>query len=215
VSYTGIDLQYQNTIWFSEEARSWGDPPCRSKKGTHLNLCSAILASKTLPLFEGVNRRNETFQNFGSLMQRATGTAASPACLSHSLSTFLLEKMSNAQVSSSTGVLSDGSNAEGCDPTPALGWTSTSQLTNVVVHGPRFSWGTTKVRCWLIYGGVSFTHETHMNDKPQGMKPNTPYQKIPVLDVDGRQVRWVYMCIYRCICVYVYMCICVYVYMCM
>ncbi|WP_320823680.1 hypothetical protein [Reinekea sp.] len=86
-------------------------------------------------------------------------------------------------------MLADGSNPEGVDPQPALNWTSQEALTNVVVHGPAFSHATTKLRTFLLYGKIPFTHEQHLKDKPQGIKPNTDYRKIPVIDVAGRQVN--------------------------
>ena len=62
----------------------------------------------------------------------------------------------------------------------------------VVVHGPMFSTATTKVRTALVFAKISHKHETHMvvkGKENQGMKPGTPYQKCPVMDASGRQVR--------------------------
>ncbi|MFT4703602.1 MAG: hypothetical protein ACI81R_001294 [Bradymonadia bacterium] len=86
----------------------------------------------------------------------------------------------------SNTMLSDGSNPEGVDPVPALQWRSKANFTDVVVHGPAFSAGTTKVRCFLTYAGISFRHDQHM---PKGFKPNTSYKKVPIIDVAGRQVN--------------------------
>jgi hypothetical protein len=77
-----------------------------------------------------------------------------------------------------SGILSDGSNAENCEPVPALNWSSTSDFTNVVVHGPMFSFVVTKLRTFLVYAKIEYKHEQHLNDKPQGMKTGTPYQKV-------------------------------------
>jgi glutathione S-transferase len=86
------------------------------------------------------------------------------------------------------GMLPDGSNPEGVDPVPALPWSSKSDLKDVVVHGPKMSWGTTKIRLFLILNGVEFKHVEWMEAKPQGIKPG-PYNKVPVLEVAGRQVN--------------------------
>jgi glutathione S-transferase len=86
------------------------------------------------------------------------------------------------------GMLPDGSNPEGVDPVPALGWTSNASLTEVVVHGPMFSWGTTKLRLLMLLNGVAYTHNEWLNATPQGIKPG-PYNKVPVVDVAGRQVN--------------------------
>jgi hypothetical protein len=90
-------------------------------------------------------------------------------------------------------MLADGSNPEGVDPQPALNWDSRAALTDVVVHGPAFSHATTKLRTFLVYGKIPFRHEQHLKAKPQGIKPDTVYRKIPVIDVAGRQVNdsWV------------------------
>jgi glutathione S-transferase len=45
---------------------------------------------------------------------------------------------------------------------------------------------TTKLRCYLTYAKIAFVHEQHL---PGGMKPGTDYQKVPVIDVKGRQVN--------------------------
>ena len=86
-------------------------------------------------------------------------------------------------------MLPDGSNPEGVDPVPALGWSTPQDLVGLVVHGPAFSHATNKLRCFLIFAGVPFTHLQHLKAKPQGIKPGTPYRKVPVIDVAGRQVN--------------------------
>jgi hypothetical protein len=88
-----------------------------------------------------------------------------------------------------TSMLPDGTNPEGVDPSPPLEWKSKSDLVDVVVHGPAFSVVTTKLRCYLTYAKIPFVHEQHLKDTPQGMKPGSDYQKVPVIDVKGRQVN--------------------------
>jgi glutathione S-transferase len=90
---------------------------------------------------------------------------------------------------STTMILPDGSNPEGVDPSPPLAWKGKDDLTDITVHGPYFSTGTTKLRCYLIYANLEHIHLQHMKDKPQGMKPDTDYKKVPVIDVAGRQVN--------------------------
>ncbi len=59
----------------------------------------------------------------------------------------------------------------------------------MVVHGPAFSHATTKLRTYLVFASVPYTHEQHLKAKPQGIKPNSSYQKVPVIDVTGRQAN--------------------------
>ena len=92
-------------------------------------------------------------------------------------------------MSVSTKMLPDGSNPEGVAPNPPLGWTGKTDLKDVIVHGPAFSHATTKLRTFLVYAGVPFRHEQHLKAKPQGIKPNSSYRKVPVIDVAGRQVN--------------------------
>jgi hypothetical protein len=91
--------------------------------------------------------------------------------------------------SSTNGMLPDGTNPEGVDPSPPLEWVSKADLVDVVVHGPAFSVVTTKLRCYLTYAKIPFEHQQHLKDKPQGFKPGTDYKKVPVIDVKGRQVN--------------------------
>lgn len=86
-------------------------------------------------------------------------------------------------------MLADGSNPEGVNPFPALNWQTKADLSDVVVHGPALSPATTKLRTFLTYANVPFRHEQHLKAKPQGIKPNTDYRKVPVIDVAGRQVN--------------------------
>ena len=88
-----------------------------------------------------------------------------------------------------TQMLPDGSNPEGVDPYPPLNWTSKSDLTDVVVHGPVISPPTTKLRCYLTFAGIPHEHKQHMLSWPMGFKPGTDYKKVPIIDVAGRQVN--------------------------
>jgi hypothetical protein len=92
-------------------------------------------------------------------------------------------------MTNSTKMLPDGSNPEGVAPNPPLGWSDKADLKDVVVHGPAFSHATTKLRTYLVFAGVPYKHEQHLKAKPQGIKPGSSYQKVPVIDVAGRQVN--------------------------
>ncbi|KAL3925186.1 MAG: hypothetical protein SGILL_000578 [Bacillariaceae sp.] len=83
----------------------------------------------------------------------------------------------------------DGTNREGVDPNPPLLWKSKDDLKNVEVHGPFFSHGTSKIRCFLMYHGIDFKHQTNPKEDPQGCKPGSLYRKVPIVDVNGRQVN--------------------------
>lgn len=86
-------------------------------------------------------------------------------------------------------MLPDGSNPEGIAPDPPLGWATKADLVDIVVHGPAFSQATTKLRTYFAFAGLPYRHEQHLKAKPQGMKPGSSYQKVPVIDVAGRQVN--------------------------
>jgi len=78
----------------------------------------------------------------------------------------------------------DGSNPENVDPVPALNWTGKDSFKQVVVHGMRVSPAVTKLLAYLQYYKIPFTY------KPgAGKKGSKYYKKMPVLDVDGRQVN--------------------------
>lgn len=94
-----------------------------------------------------------------------------------------------AIMETSVKMLPDGSNPEGVSPQPPLGWITKSDLQDVIVHGPAFSHATTKLRTFLVFAGVPFRHEQHLKAKPQGIKPDSSYRKVPVIDVAGRQVN--------------------------
>lgn len=89
----------------------------------------------------------------------------------------------------SNNMLPDGSNPEGVAPNPPLGWSNKADLTDIIVHGPAFSQATTKLRTYLAFANLPYKHEQHLKAKPQGMKPGSSYQKVPVIDVAGRQVN--------------------------
>lgn len=78
--------------------------------------------------------------------------------------------------------LAEGSNAEGADPSPPLGWRSPADLRDVVLYGPLMSPSTVKIRTYLTYFKIPFEHELPS-------KPDSDYTKDPVLDVAGRQVK--------------------------
>lgn len=83
----------------------------------------------------------------------------------------------------------DGTNYEGVDPEPPLGWKSKTDLKNIEVHGPFFSHGTSKIRCFFMYHGIDFKHQTNPKEDPQGCKPGSYYRKVPIVEVNGRQVN--------------------------
>lgn len=80
-------------------------------------------------------------------------------------------------------VLGDGSNPEGVDPSPPLGWKSKSDLTHVVLYGLHVSPPTTKIRTYLAYYGIEPKCVEAMGKK------GSDYKQMPVLDVNGRQVN--------------------------
>lgn len=79
-------------------------------------------------------------------------------------------------------MLADGSNPEGVDPEPPLGWTSKDDLKDVILYGATASPPTIAVKAFLIAKGVDFKHYKKNPTK-------TPYKKIPILNVAGRQVN--------------------------
>lgn len=91
--------------------------------------------------------------------------------------------------SDNTDYYPDGTNYEGVDPKPALKWNTKEDLKNVQVHGPFFSHGTSKLRCFFMYHDIPFVHQTNKKEDPQGCKPGSFYRKVPIVDVDGRQVN--------------------------
>lgn len=78
-------------------------------------------------------------------------------------------------------MLSDGSNPEGVEPDPSC-TLSRADLTDLVVYGFIMSPAVTKVRCFLTYHNVPYTH---IKDR----KKSTAYTHVPVIDVAGRQIN--------------------------
>ena len=79
-------------------------------------------------------------------------------------------------------MLSNGSNPEGVMPEPKLEW---KKQDAVVVHGPFLSPPVTKIRLYLLYGGIAYTQKQHL---PTGIRSG-PYKKVPSVDIDGRQLN--------------------------
>mmetsp|Transcript_112514 Transcript_112514/g.317788 ORF Transcript_112514/g.317788 Transcript_112514/m.317788 type:complete len:310 (-) Transcript_112514:161-1090(-) len=82
------------------------------------------------------------------------------------------------------GMLLDGSNPEGLDPCPPLGWRQASDLQNVVLYGVNVSPPSTKIRAHLIHYQVPFKFVTTGHGKKSSC-----YTKVPVLDVADGQVN--------------------------
>ena len=85
------------------------------------------------------------------------------------------------------GMLHDGSNPEGVDPSPPLGWSTKADLTDVVVVSMPYSPPCAKVRYHLAYHGVPFrvvTPKAFRKGKGEG-----DYTKVPAIFVGGRQVN--------------------------
>jgi len=82
----------------------------------------------------------------------------------------------------------DGTNPENVDPVPALNWNSRADLKDVVVYGLRMSPAVSKLLAFLVYYKVPFQF------KPGFGKPGSKYyKKMPVMDVNGRQVNDTYI----------------------
>jgi len=79
-------------------------------------------------------------------------------------------------------MLPDGSNPEGVDPEPPLGWTQKTDLKDVKLYAEPQSFPCCKIIALLIYHNVPF-------ELVKKKKPNTDYKKMPVLDASGRQVN--------------------------
>lgn len=95
------------------------------------------------------------------------------------------EKMpEKAPMLASNGMLPDGSNPEGVDPVPPLGWYSKSDLKDVILHGALTSPPTCKIKAYLKYGGISYEFKNTM-----AKAGSQHYKMFPVLDVAGRQVN--------------------------
>lgn len=79
-------------------------------------------------------------------------------------------------------MLADGSNPEGVDPEPPVNWSSKEDLKDVVVYGSPKSPPVVSILAFLIVHNIPYKHVN-------GKKKGTPYPKMPVLDVAGRQVN--------------------------
>lgn len=85
-------------------------------------------------------------------------------------------------------MLEDGSNPENVDPEPPLNWRSKSDIHDVVLYGGTASPHVNKIRSYLYFYGIPFTHQ-------KALKKGSPYKKMPILDVAGRQVNDSYIII--------------------
>jgi hypothetical protein len=88
-----------------------------------------------------------------------------------------------AQPMSQRRMLSDGTNPEGIDPSPPLGWRCPQDLRNVVLYGSRASPPAVKILTHLIF--YSIQHQL-LDAKS---RPKSEYKKAPVIFVNGRQVN--------------------------
>lgn len=86
---------------------------------------------------------------------------------------------------SSTEMLKDGSNPEGVDPSPALGWTTKDDITDVKIYGSEFSPPVFKIRTHLAFAGIKYQC---IKRNPNSQKKGH-YQKIPSMTVNGRVVN--------------------------
>jgi hypothetical protein len=81
-------------------------------------------------------------------------------------------------------MLADGSNPEGVDPEPPLGWASKDDLKDVTVFGMDLSPPDFKIRLHLAFNGVPYRHV-----KRDGGKTKAAYKKVPSIMVNGRAVN--------------------------
>jgi len=81
-------------------------------------------------------------------------------------------------------MLPDGTNPEGVDPEPPLGWTK-DNMKDVKFYGVFGSAPCNKIRAYLKHFKVPFTM-VNCQTKPGG---DTYYKKMPVIDVNERQVN--------------------------
>lgn len=80
-------------------------------------------------------------------------------------------------------MLKDGSNPEGVDPVPPLEWKGKADFKDVVLHGMYISPPCCKIMAYLVKYDIPF------KCTDGGNKPGSAYTKMPVLDVNGRQVN--------------------------
>eukprot|EP00747_Dinoflagellata_sp_TGD_P166877 gnl/TRDRNA2_/TRDRNA2_190366_c0_seq1.p1 gnl/TRDRNA2_/TRDRNA2_190366_c0~~gnl/TRDRNA2_/TRDRNA2_190366_c0_seq1.p1 ORF type:complete len:248 (-),score=68.58 gnl/TRDRNA2_/TRDRNA2_190366_c0_seq1:310-1053(-) len=84
-------------------------------------------------------------------------------------------------------MLKDGSNPEGVDPVPPVEWKSAADFKGVVLYGVTGSPPCAKLRAYLIKYGIDFKMVNGTGKK------GSDYKKMPVLDVNGRQVNDTYI----------------------
>jgi len=84
-------------------------------------------------------------------------------------------------------MLKDGSNPEGVDPAPPLGWKDKTSFKDTKLVNMDASPPCSKVRYHLSYGGIPYTCLTQNEYKKQF--PNLEYHKVPALLNDGRTVN--------------------------
>lgn len=87
----------------------------------------------------------------------------------------------NRKARTCLAVLPDGTNDEGEDLAEPLGIGS-GDLKDVVLYGTEFSPPCVKLRCLLGYYGMPFK-------EVQGKHPSSDYKRIPVVELNGRQVN--------------------------
>jgi len=80
-------------------------------------------------------------------------------------------------------MLKDGSNPEGVEPSPPLEWKGKADFKDVVLYGLRGSPPCAKILSYLVKYDIEFKMVEGMG------KPGSDYKKMPVLDVNGRQVN--------------------------
>lgn len=86
-------------------------------------------------------------------------------------------------------MLKDGSNPEGVDPVPPLEWKSREDFKDVVLYGLHGSPVCAKIMAYLVKYNIEYKMVAGMG------KPGSDYKKMPVLDVNGRQVNDSYIII--------------------
>eukprot|EP00403_Amphidinium_massartii_P037529 CAMPEP_0178436152 /NCGR_PEP_ID=MMETSP0689_2-20121128/34293_1 /TAXON_ID=160604 /ORGANISM="Amphidinium massartii, Strain CS-259" /LENGTH=248 /DNA_ID=CAMNT_0020058241 /DNA_START=1 /DNA_END=747 /DNA_ORIENTATION=- len=84
-------------------------------------------------------------------------------------------------------MLADGTNPEGVDPEPPLGWKDKSSFKDVELLNMEASPPCAKIRYHLSYAGIPYTVLTSSDFKKK--YTDKVYSKVPVLVVDGRQVN--------------------------
>lgn len=95
-------------------------------------------------------------------------------------------------------MLYDGTNPEGVDPVPALGWKDKSDLSQVILYNSVASPPCSKIRYHLAYNNVPYT----LGDVEAWKQGKTSYKKggkdwtgVPTIVVNGRQVNDSYIMI--------------------